>query len=70
MEQTDVFAEWKQRAEAAGSSLAAVRRRAGIHAANFCNWKNGKKGMTLASMSRVEAALREIEAAKSQGEAA
>ena len=62
MEQDELFADWEARAKAIGLTLADVRAEAGVHAPNFSNWKQGKGGMTLASITKVENAVRSLEA--------
>lgn len=61
MEQDELFADWEARAKAIGLTLADVRAEAGVHAPNFSNWKQGKGGMTLASIKKVENAVRALE---------
>src|SRR3546814_7658693 len=63
MTNDEIFAKWDARAAASKLSLADVRKRAGVHAANFSNWRNGKGGMTIASMNKIDAAFDELEAA-------
>lgn len=63
MTSEELFADWEARALAAGYSLADLRKRANVHAPNFSNWRNGKGGMTLASIQKIEAALAELESA-------
>lgn len=57
MTHEELFADWEARAKAKGFELSDVRKAAGIHPANFSNWRNGKGGMTLASIQKVEAAI-------------
>lgn len=70
MEQEELFADWEARAKAIGLTLADVRSEAGVHAPNFSNWKQGKGGMTLASIKKLEAAVRALEARHAPSEAA
>lgn len=62
MEQDELFADWEARAKAIGLTLADVRAEAEVHAPNFSNWRRGKGGMTLASIRKVESAVRNLEA--------
>jgi len=62
MELEELFADWEARAKAIGLTLADVRAEAGVHAPNFSNWRNGKGGMTFASIKKVEQAVRDLEA--------
>ena len=62
MEQEELFADWEARAKAIGLTLADVRAEAGVHAPNFSNWKQGKGGMTLSSIRKVENAVKSLEA--------
>lgn len=57
MTHKDLFDDWEARAKAMGFTLSDVRKTAGIHPANFSNWRSGKGGMTLASIQKVEAAV-------------
>lgn len=61
MTHDELFNEWEARATAIGRDLSAVRKQANIHPANFSNWRNGKGGMTLSSIQKVEAAISELE---------
>ena len=61
MTREELFDDWEARAIAAGRDLAAVRKLAGVHPANFSNWRRAKCGMTLASIEKVEAAVVELE---------
>ncbi|PQM29424.1 hypothetical protein CVO77_00350 [Sphingopyxis lindanitolerans] len=61
MTHDELFADWETRAKAIGSDLSAVRKAAGVHPANFSNWRNGKGGMTLASIQKVEQAVADME---------
>lgn len=61
MTQEELFADWERRAKAIGLDLSDIRDAAQIHAPNFSNWKNGKGGMTLSSIQRVEEAVRRLE---------
>lgn len=61
MTHDELFADWDARAKAIGTDLSAVRKAAGVHPANFSNWRNGKGGMTLASIQKVEAAIAAME---------
>jgi len=70
MTQDDLFKDWERRAKAVGRSLSDVRELAGVHAPNFSNWRNGKGGMTLASIQKIEAAVSRLEAENSSHSAA
>lgn len=61
MTSDELFADWEARTLAAGFTMADLRRQANVHAANFSNWRNGKGGMTLASIQKIEAALTDLE---------
>ena len=61
MTQSDLFKSWQERAAKCGKTLADVRRLAGVPSPNFSNWKNGKGGMTLTSVERIEAAVLQLE---------
>jgi hypothetical protein len=61
MNQADLFKNWQERVERCGKKLADARRIAGIPSPNFSNWRNGKKGMTLTSVARMEKAVVQIE---------
>jgi hypothetical protein len=69
MTHEELFAEWEARAKAAGRDLSDVRKKAGVHPANFSNWRNGKGGMTLASIQKVEAAVSELERSPTKADA-
>lgn len=62
MTSDELFADWEARTLAAGFTMADLRKQANVHAANFSNWRNGKGGMTLASIQKIEAALASLEA--------
>ncbi|WOF43797.1 hypothetical protein KNJ79_02195 [Sphingopyxis indica] len=67
MTHDEIFAEWEKRAIAGGFALSDVRKQAGVHAANFSNWRTGKGGMTLASIQKIEAAFSVLEAVATCG---
>lgn len=66
----ELFTGWEARATAIGLSLSDVRTEAGVHPANFSNWRNGKGGMTFASIQKVEAAVVALEQRARQDAAA
>lgn len=63
MEQQQIIADWEARARKAGVSISKVCELAKIHTPSFSKWKAGKNGITLGSITKMEAALSEIEAA-------
>src|SRR5690606_24235384 len=65
----ELFSAWEARVTAIGLSLSDVRTEAGVHPANFSNWRNGRGGMTFASIQKVEAAVAALEQRARQGAA-
>jgi hypothetical protein len=61
MNQEQLFDEWQARVEKCGATLSDVRTIAKVHPANFSNWRNGKAGMTLASVQKIEGAVAQLE---------
>lgn len=69
MDQQTVIADMEERAKAAGVSMRQVCEKADVHPTTFSRWKLSEKnpepiGATLASLNKLDAALRDLEAMK------